>query len=479
MRLWHKVFLCTFLLFEAVFVAASLYLIEHNFNGNLRKEIERALSEQLMIYSGLQTNWAYIDNLNHKSGLAKDDTRQFLQIASQEYAGYFDKKLVSIEILDDNNDPVFSSFNEKADIPREELEVPLSGARKYIIRDIGRKSYLFVTNELKLKDNAFKLSYIRDISETYADRQAEYGLFIKLDIVIVLVLAMGLYLIIWYLTRSIRKLTKSARTIAAGDYTQRVDEFPEDEVGILARNFNQMAAAVEGKVEELEEVARKKQNFIEYLTHELKTPLTSIIGYADLLRSSRYDEEVFFNSLNHIYLEGKRLESLSFKLMDLIFIENGKPVFKNENILQLCSEIREELKPRLLNSNIELVVDVEPCKVLLEKDLFKILCMNLVDNALKASGKGERIFLRGHRAGETDFMLEVEDEGAGIPEKDISRVFEPFFMVNRVKSRAHHGAGLGLAICAEVIKLHRGNIEIDSKADRGTKVRMTFPGVCN
>lgn len=479
MRLWQKVFLYTFLLFEVVFVAASLYLIEHNFNRNLQKEIDRGLSEQLIIYSGIQTNWAYISSLNRRPGLTKENIRQFLQVTSQEYTGYFDKKLVSIEILDENNNPVYNSFSEKFDGKREELDVSLYGARKYIIRDIGKKSYLFVTNELKLGDSAFKLSYIRDISDIYTEKRVQYGLFLKMNIAITFILAAGLYLIIWYLTRSIRRLTKSAQTIAAGDYTQRVKVLSEDEVGVLAQNFNQMAEAVEEKVDELGRIARSKQAFIEYLTHELKTPLTSIIGYADLLRSSKYDEEVFFNSLNYIYSEGKRLESLSFKLMDLIFIENERPVLKGENILQLCSEVEEALKPRLLSLDIGLAVEVEPCKVLLEKDMFKMLCTNLLDNAMKASKKGNRIYLKGYRTGESHFILEVRDEGAGIPEQDITRVFEPFFMVNKVKSRSQHGAGLGLAICAEIVKLHHGKIEIESKLGHGTRVRIIFPGVCN
>lgn len=479
MKLWQKVFLCTFILFEFVFLSASLYLIEHNFNRNLQKEIERGLSEQHIIYSGIQTNWTYIDNLNQKLGLTRESIRQFLQTASQEYTGYFDKKLVSIEILDENNEAVYNNFNEKFDGVREELNVPLSNSRKYIIRDIGPKSYLFVTNELKLKDNSFKLSYIRDISDIYAEKSAQYGLFLKMNIVITCILAIGLYLIIWYLTRSIRKLTGTAQTIAAGDYSQRVQVLSEDEVGILAANFNQMAEAVEDKVEELGKIAHSKQDFIEYLTHELKTPLTSIIGYADLLRTSRYDEEIFFSSLNYIYSEGKRLESLSFRLMDLIFIENGEPALRGENIQQLCSEIEEVLKPRLLSLNIGLVMEVEACVVLLEKELFRMLCTNLLDNAMKASPEDARIFLRGYRTGENFFVLEVEDSGIGIPEQDIQKVFEPFFMVNKVTSRAQHGAGLGLAICAEIVKLHNGKIEIESRLNMGTKVRITFPGVCN
>jgi signal transduction histidine kinase len=132
-----------------------------------------------------------------------------------------------------------------------------------------------------------------------------------MNFIITLILAFGLYLVIWYLTRSVRSLTKTARIIADGNYSQRVSVLSNDEIGVLAQNFNRMAEAVEGKIDELAATARNRQNFIHYLTHELKTPLTSIIGYADFLRPTKYDEEVYFKSLSYIYTEGKRLESLS------------------------------------------------------------------------------------------------------------------------------------------------------------------------
>ncbi|MRN53975.1 ATP-binding protein [Paenibacillus monticola] len=294
-------------------------------------------------------------------------------------------------------------------------------------------------------------------------------------IVITLILAVGLYLMIWYLTRSVRSLTKSAQTITRGDYSQRVSVLSNDEIGILAQNFNQMADAVEDKVDELEVLARQRQNFIDYLTHELKTPLTSIIGYADLLRTTKYNEAVYFKALNYIYSEGKRLESLSFKLMDLILVGKEKPILEMEEITPLCVAIEEALKPRLEKSDIELVVSVEPHKLMIEKDLFILLCTNLLDNAMKASTEGSRIFFRGYSDSDRFYVFEVEDEGIGIPEQDVPHIFEPFFMVDKTQSKSHHSAGLGLAICSEIITLHDGKIEITSRLNIGTKVKLLFP----
>ncbi|MDP4096317.1 HAMP domain-containing histidine kinase [Paenibacillus sp. P96] len=472
MKLWQKIFLCTLVLFACVFNAASLYLIEHHFSQNLKKEIESGLTEQLIVQSGLQTNGAY---LNQKLGFPQSVLRDFLRVAFAEYTQNFGSKGVFIEILDEHNGIVYSSFKEELEGARKELQTPLSGQRHYIIRDIGSKSYLFVISRLELEDDTFKLVYIRDISDVYTNKAEQYSLFIKLNIITTVSLAAALYLLLWYLTRSIRGLSNSVQTIARGDYTQRIEVASKDEVGSLARSFNQMAAAVEENVEELKTAAEHKQRFIEALTHELKTPLTSIIGYADFLRSTRYDEEVFFNGLHFIYVEGKRLESLSFKLMDMILLSKNELKGRNEDIQAVCGEIAESLKPRLNDCSMELVLQVEADTVLMDKDLFKVLCINLLDNAIKASPADSRIYLRGQAVqADHTYVLEIEDEGIGIPEGDISKVFEPFYMVDQAETRSRHGAGLGLAICAEIIKLHKAQIEIFSVVNQGTRVKMTF-----
>lgn len=479
MSLWQKVFFGTFLLFELLFNASSFYLIEHNFNQNLVREIDRGLSEQHVLHAQIETDWSYINNLNQLLHSAKNNADDFIKNNTQKYLKSFDTDNVSIEVWDEHNQSVFTDFAQIVAGPRNELEIRDSTSRTYIIRDVGQKSYLFVTSGLQLSGDDFKLAYIRDITGIYQDKTAQIRNFVKINIVITVILAAGLYVLIWFLTRSVRMLTKSAQTIASGHYSHRVGVLSNDEIGLLSENFNQMADAVEEKVEELEDAAKNREHFIHYLTHELKTPLTSIIGYADFLRTTKYNEEVFYKALNYIYSEGKRLESLSFKLMDLVLIGNKKKVMDMEEIMPIFEETEQILKPQLEQANIELSLSVEPAKLLIERDLFKILFTNLIDNAIKASGAGGIIYFRGLMKEEGHYAIEVEDEGIGIPEQDIPKVFEPFFMVDKAHSRANNSAGLGLAICAEIVRLHEGRIEIRSCLNEGTIVRILLPGVCN
>ncbi|MEL4105998.1 HAMP domain-containing sensor histidine kinase [Oscillospiraceae bacterium WX1] len=478
MKLWQKVFLCTFLLFEVLFNVSFFYLIEHNFNQNLHNEIERGLSDQLIVLSQIQTDWSYVSTLPGQMGMT-GGVQDFLKNNARKYIQYYDANKVFLEILDTQNNTVFTDFTGKTDGQRLELSSLDSGERNYIIRDIESETYLFVCSDLTLDNKAFKVSYIRDISNVYRDKSSQISLFFKMNIAITVILAGGLYALIWFLTRSLRSLNKTAQTIADGDYTRRTTVLSNDEIGVLAGNFNQMAEAIESKVNELELTANKRQNFIDCLTHELKTPLTSIIGYAEFLRTAKYNEEIFFKSLTYIYKEGRRLESLSFKLMDLILVGKEKPEMHYESVSSLCSDIEEALKPQLERLNVALRTDIEPQKILVERDLFKLLCTNLVDNAIKASKPGGCIYLRGRVTGDVIYAMEIEDEGIGIPEQDIQRIFEPFFVVDKARSKAHHGAGLGLAICAEIVRLHEGKIEVTSQMNAGTKVRIEFPQIYN
>lgn len=479
MKLWLKVFWCTFLLFEVLFNASSFYLIQHNFNRNLVREVDRGLSDQHILSTQIATDWSYINNLNELLNTAKEHADVFLQQNASKYLKSYDPGNVSIEIKDTRDQTIFTNFSRTIAGPRPELEVENPKDRKYIIRSIGRKSILYVAGILTLSGSDFKLIYGLDLTGIYEDKHAQIVNFFKINIVITVVLAAGLYGLIWFLTRSVRMLTNSAQTIASGGYTHRVNVLSKDEIGLLSEQFNKMAEAIEEKVNALETADRNKQRFIHYLTHELKTPLTSIIGYADLLRATTFNEEVFYKSLHYIYSEGKRLESLAFKLMDLILVENNEPRMTAQEIEPVFEEIMQTMRPQLEKAQVKLSMSVEATKLPMERDLIQILCTNLIDNSIKASKAGNRICFRGYRMEDCRYVIEVRDEGIGIPEQDIPNVFEPFFTVDLSRSKKNHGAGLGLSICAEIVRLHGGQLDIQSRMNEGTTVRIILPGSYN
>jgi signal transduction histidine kinase len=278
-----------------------------------------------------------------------------------------------------------------------------------------------------------------------------------------------------FLVNPINKLIKSTKTIASGEFGERVQVSSQDEIGMLSKHFNDMADVVEDKINELQRAAEDKQHFIDNLAHELRTPLTSIIGYSDYLRTNQYNEEVFIDCLTFIYDAGKRLEKLSFTLMDLIMLRKDKFEIKAEKIKLLLTGIKNDLSYKLEEKNIELEIVCEELMIAVNESLIRILIANLVDNSIKASKIGSKIYIKAYKDGKDHVILEIKDNGIGIPKEEIDKIFEPFFMIDKSRERANGGVGLGLSLCAQIAKIHNAKISVDIKLGNGTNIKVKFP----
>lgn len=234
-------------------------------------------------------------------------------------------------------------------------------------------------------------------------------------------------------------------------------------------------AELERSINNLEDVANRREEFIASFAHELKTPLTAIIGYADMLRSKDMSPKSRFTAAGYIFSEGKRLEALSLKLMDIIVA--GKQGFdpKRFEVGYFIRSIAAVTVPSLSNDGMTLDMRWEPGEIAVEPDLFKTLMINLVDNARKASHKNDTIELYG-KAEEGGYALYVRDHGRGMKKEELSKITEPFYMIDKSRSRAQNGAGLGLALCQRIAELHGTKLEYESELGKGTTVRIFLKG---
>lgn len=232
---------------------------------------------------------------------------------------------------------------------------------------------------------------------------------------------------------------------------------------------------LERSIENLQDVASRREEFIASFAHELKTPLTAIIGYADMLRSKEMAPKSRFTAAGYIFSEGKRLEALSLKLMDIIVA--GKQGFEKKRfeVGYFIRSIAAVTVPSLSRDGMTLDLRWEPGEIEIEPDLFKTLMINLVDNARKASKKNDVIELFG-KAEEGGYALYVRDHGSGMKKEELSKIMEPFYMIDKSRSRAQNGAGLGLALCQRIAELHGTKLEYDSELGRGTTVRILLKG---
>ena len=228
---------------------------------------------------------------------------------------------------------------------------------------------------------------------------------------------------------------------------------------------------LEQSISNLEDVANRREEFIASFAHELKTPLTAIIGYADMLRSKEMTPKTRFTAAGYIFSEGKRLEALSLKLMDIIVAGKQGFELKQYEIGYFIRSIAAVTVPSLSNDGITLDMRWEPGEIKVEPDLFKTLMINLVDNARKASKKNDTIELFG-KSENGGYALYVRDHGRGMKKEELSKITEPFYMIDKSRSRAQNGAGLGLALCQRIAELHNTALEYDSEVGKGTTVRI-------
>lgn len=311
---------------------------------------------------------------------------------------------------------------------------------------------------------------IEDITYVWERMGRLTGILVLITAGVLLCTMVCLSLILKKVLNPLQELNVSARRIAEGQYHQRIAAVSRDEIGQLSENFNKMAAAVELRTKSLEESELKKTLFMGNLTHELKTPMTAISGYAQTLLHARLSQEEQKEALSYIYQECGRLERLSRKMMKLLELDRDVELTLTETpIKEIFQAVERSCGELLRQRRMTLKWTEEGQSFPVERDLMTDAILNLVDNAAKASQDGGRILLR---AG-ADF-IEVVDFGKGIPKEEQERILEPFYMVDKSRSRKVGGAGLGLALVALIAKAHHCELKIESEVGKGTVIRLQF-----
>lgn len=307
-----------------------------------------------------------------------------------------------------------------------------------------------------------------DLTGLYRDRNAALMRFLLLEAAVLAAASAVTALLARRLTRPLAVLTDAGAQIAAGDYARRTDLHTGDEIEELSRSFDKMADAVQEKIADLQVDVQRREDFMGAFAHELKTPMTSIIGYADMLRTLQIDPAEQHEAAGAIYHESRRLEALSYKLLSLLSL--------SDEWLELAPVDLTDLWPRLRMAcpQVPLLTPQGGAVVHGDADLLLDLLCNLVQNAAKASPAGMPVTVLLADAGDT-VALTVQDHGCGIPADKLARVTEPFYMVDKSRARKQGGSGMGLALCQRIAAVHGGTLQISSQVGVGTAVTVTLP----
>ena len=331
--------------------------------------------------------------------------------------------------------------------------------------------YLQLSGRLYANRDAVQLDIVYPIESLYQTRAEQIASYRQIFLILLAVGAVLSLLLSYFLTKPLLRVSKASRKLAQGKLNARARVRSDDEVGELAKNFNQMAERMEQTIFELQETARQQEDFIGSFAHEMKTPMTSVIGYADLLRGQSLSEEEQLDAANYIFSEGKRLQSLSLKLLDLLVVKNQAPQLICTEMVPLLQSLAAHLQPVYRQCGIHLQVRCTAGRCMVEPDLFRSLMVNLLDNARKAMENGGIICILSDFI-DGKYRIRVIDNGCGIPEEALAHLTEAFYRVDKSRSRKQGGVGLGLSLCRRIIDLHGGSLQFESRQGGGTCVSV-------
>lgn len=477
MKFSIKLVLSTIIVLALALGFSGFYFVNYVFETSLEREVGQALDESSILSFAFETAAL---NVPLKYSVLPDSVVE--EIASKlEMGGRSESRL--LRIADEEKNVLYTSDGFTADeglLPQTDQHT-----KSYRVILAGESYYVHTCVSINALDRILYLETMKDVTGVFTERAMGFSLYRKVTIIMLLTGMVIMLIIASLLTKPIRLLTKATKRMAAGDYAYRAKQISQDELGQLTRDFNGMANALEDNICKLEEEIEAREEFMGAFAHELKTPLTAIIGYADMLRSHKLDEEKSIMSANYIYTEGKRLEAMSFRLLDIIVAKQEEANLQEVPVRELFVYLQEMFAEK---KEMDIRFQYEEALVQVEPNLIKTVLVNLVDNACKASESGET-------ARETDgastgnvgvvevtgqvvddgYRVVVKDYGIGIPEEEQHKIVKAFYMVDKSRARSKNGAGLGLALCAEILKIHHSKLQIESKVGEGSCFSFVLP----
>lgn len=374
-----------------------------------------------------------------------------------------------------------------------------TGNKNYVIKEESQKHYIYVTSQSVIDEKNLWIVSKCDASEAYTllDEQIKY--FRLIIIVILIAESAAMYFISRYMTKPLEKLNHVSEEIAQGDYATRVNVKSHDEIGLLAQKFNIMAQAVSEHVDELNDMVHRREQFVADFTHEIKTPMTSIIGYADTMRSLELPREEQMMALGYIFSEGKRLESMSQKLFELIYLRQHDIEKERVHMADLCAEVVKVVEPAYENRHLTIETGVEDAVLTVNRELLVTALVNLMDNARKASSEGGKVEITGKYVdnkacnipkdktdiGEAEsaddgncaraYEICIIDHGIGMTKEQAERICDEFYMADKSRARKEGGAGIGMSLVAVILEHHNAVLSVESEPGCGTTMRILLP----
>lgn len=470
MKLFWRLLMGMLAIIILSFTVFGTVLLQTSFHSSLEREKENSLEEMHMFQ---YTFLASMEGLSESSYTMDEET---LRVLAESIGDNVGDNRNSFCIYNETGNSIYPVGQQAGDLFRLlQEENKKSGICIWRLEESGGSHVIDALVRMESGGEIYYLGVQRDIQYVYDNR----ALMIR-NYRTALLLLSGMAAVLSALlaaafTRPIRRLSQATRAFSEGNYDKRVRVEGSDEMALLMQDFNQMADQLQANIRSLRESARRQEEFTGAFAHELKTPLTSMIGYGEMLLMMDLPEEDRRQSADYIYRESKRLERLAYKMMELIQLGKGELSMGTVEMNQLGRDLQNHTAALLETKKISYCFDFQKGTIRGDWDLLLSLLGNLVDNARKACRMEGEITVSGREKEDGSYQVCVIDDGCGMPEEEACRITEAFYMIDKSRARKEGGAGLGLAICERIIKVHHAEWKIESKEGEGTKITILFP----
>ena len=460
MKFRYKVLLINIIFISLSLSAAGFIMLLRQNRMMMDAEVKNAVTENnlaqsVMEYSMLDIINSFDKNLQDElPGIAERVSVGMLSGTSDLYIYYDSELLYSTEDVKEIQVPEYDTDNL---------------GKQYIIEEKDGNTYIYVFTSSRPDTRVIEIITRRNVTDTVKilDNTARnFSLFLT---AILLLSGLIIYFITKLLTRPLENLNTVTDKFAEGKFDTRSEVTSRDEVGLLSEKFNHMADSVEEHIDELEDMIHRRDQFVADFTHEIKTPMTTIIGYADIIRSVDLPREDEINAASYIYSEGRRLEQMSAHLFDLIYLKDGTVPKQPVNSVALGEAVIKTVKPSIEKAGLKLDYSFDDTTIMGDSALLATAFINLLDNARKASSKGSEVSFTGKKDGDK-YRFVVEDHGIGISEEDLGKICDEFYMVDKSRSRKEGGAGLGMSLVNAIMREHGFEFSIESELGKGTRM---------
>ena len=431
------------LLFTPALILLSVWMSEYSFETAMRREQERVQITEAFIARQVQSA---------VSGLKYDGVMQ----AARQYRRVYAAQGIEL-IFCYNRIPLGD-----ATLPNRSYDSLLTGVRSAMLDTQSDPERYVIAEPLT---NEVIMLLLSDVSILYDMRTELQRKFILTSLFASSLMALLSWFAASRFTHPVARLTRAAEALCAGNESVSLPTQRKDELGTLARSFENMQIAVQKREKALRDESANRQAMLDALAHEMRTPLCSLLGNVRFLQMPVSDEE-HREITEDMAKEIKRLSEMDAQLMKLMQLRCDPPEWEDVALLPLLNATARRVRTQA--DGITIQVEGRNSVILGDTDLLSMLADNLAVNAVRASKIGQTVVLTAHHNG-----FSVTDSGCGMTPDQLDHIFEPFYKADKARTRAHGGTGLGLTVCKRIAELHNGQLVFRSEPGRGTEASFT------